>query len=203
MRARWLSSERSSTGTGSSNSSPSATQSAIFAFSEEESKIERIFARFLDPRAPEKLRFSRQQLIYARFSRSRTEPVPLSGHHLLKGFFAYISRFASGLSEGSTDFVFDILLSVLSMSCAGLGKPIRSKVSVWSQYVSCPIRCLSKSRTAEQITALGPQNWKPLAPTPLHLPDGVGTIRIHPTQSTAVQYQDAQQSGLWSTRRLL
>jgi hypothetical protein len=32
---------------------------------------------FFDPRAPEKLRFGRQQPIYARFSLSRIKPVPL------------------------------------------------------------------------------------------------------------------------------
>jgi hypothetical protein len=36
-----------------------------------------MLAYFLDLRAPEKLRFARQQRIFARFSLSRIEPVPL------------------------------------------------------------------------------------------------------------------------------
>jgi len=53
-------------------------QSVIFSFSTEDSKIVRMFAHFLELRAPEKLRFGRQRLIYARFSLSRIEPVPYS-----------------------------------------------------------------------------------------------------------------------------
>ena len=47
-------------------------------------KMVRMLAHSSHPRAPEKLRFSRRQLIYARFSLSRTEPVPLSRHHTLE-----------------------------------------------------------------------------------------------------------------------
>ena len=55
----------------------SATQSAISLISVEDPKIVHKLARFLDARGPEKLRWGRQRLASARFSPSRTEPVPL------------------------------------------------------------------------------------------------------------------------------
>ena len=56
----------------------SATQSAISLISVEDPKIVHKLARFLDARGPEKLRWGRQRLASARFSPSRTEPVPFS-----------------------------------------------------------------------------------------------------------------------------
>jgi len=56
----------------------SAKQSTISSFSAEKSKILRVFAGLFDFRARENLRFGRQQLIYARFSLSRTDPVPFA-----------------------------------------------------------------------------------------------------------------------------
>jgi hypothetical protein len=64
-------------GLDGSNPPPSANQSTIFAFSAENTKIVRMFAHFLRPEGSEKPRFGRQELIYARFSLWRTEPVPL------------------------------------------------------------------------------------------------------------------------------
>jgi hypothetical protein len=54
----------------------SATQSAIFAISPEDSKSVRISAHLLRPEAPEKHGFSLQQPIPSRFSLPETEPVP-------------------------------------------------------------------------------------------------------------------------------
>jgi hypothetical protein len=66
-------------GLGVSNDCLPATQSSIFAFSAGNSKIVRTRARiFFDLRAPERLRFGRQHVTYARFSPSRIEPVPLN-----------------------------------------------------------------------------------------------------------------------------
>jgi len=64
------------TGTEGSNPSLSASQSAIFAFSAEKSKYSPRPRLLFDLRAPEKLRFGRQYLTYARFSLSRSEAVP-------------------------------------------------------------------------------------------------------------------------------
>jgi hypothetical protein len=55
----------------------SASQSATSTFSAEKSKYCACSRVFFDLRAPEKLSFGRQQLIYARFSLLRFEPVPL------------------------------------------------------------------------------------------------------------------------------
>jgi hypothetical protein len=69
----------------------SASQSAIFAFSPENSKTARTFAHILLARAPERLRFGLQQPDFAQFSLSRTATVPFD--HRLAGAFAWASPF--------------------------------------------------------------------------------------------------------------
>ena len=55
-----------------------ATQSAISTFYKASSKIERKLAHFLRPEGTGEAYFRSQRLIYARFSLSRIEPVPLA-----------------------------------------------------------------------------------------------------------------------------
>jgi hypothetical protein len=63
---------------GSHQTASSANQSAIFTFSAENSRIARTLAHFPDLRAPEKIKSGNRQLIYARFSLLRIEPVPFA-----------------------------------------------------------------------------------------------------------------------------
>jgi hypothetical protein len=63
-------------GLGVSNDCLPATQSPISAFSAENSKIVRTFARFLRLGGTREAEIRPQQLINARFSLSRIEPVP-------------------------------------------------------------------------------------------------------------------------------
>ena len=60
---------------GSRQTASSASQSSISVLSAEKPRLVRGFANFLRLGAPEKLRFGRKQLTYARFSLSRIEPV--------------------------------------------------------------------------------------------------------------------------------
>ncbi len=80
-----------------------------------------------DLRAPENLRFGRLQLILARFSLSRTEPVPFP-HRLRKERFARTSPFGEhGLNSGRSD---------PTRSGCGLEKSKLSDPSPWS-HVRC------------------------------------------------------------------
>src|SRR5208282_5767018 len=84
---------------------------------------------FFDLRAPEKRRFGRQQLTYARFSLSRTEPVPFSPSPAKRDAFARTSPFSE-----------EIRLSLSArMTLENWGKSLASPAQQ-SEHPSEPLR---------------------------------------------------------------